>query len=259
MNNLKLKIELLPKGAWGNDFSRTLSKKDWDLLRKTCYERANHKCSICGHITDELDAHEVWDFDMETKTQTLVDIVALCSRCHGVKHLRNSQRLGYSENSKKHFMEVNKCDEFEFANHLTKALLLFEERNKVYRWNIVADLKKFGGEGIQIKKRYIPYVKNPYSQSMLENLKNECDYFPRIIDININNYEGSITVTCDKTNKIIWYNDKSAEIQFNYAFGEKLISKFSVVDLHCHFVSFKLIGEYGEKISKKFYLSSIKV
>ena len=29
MKDLKLTIELLPKGAWGNDFSRTLSKNDW--------------------------------------------------------------------------------------------------------------------------------------------------------------------------------------------------------------------------------------
>ena len=33
MTNLKLTIELLPKGAWGNDFSKTLSKKDWDTIR----------------------------------------------------------------------------------------------------------------------------------------------------------------------------------------------------------------------------------
>lgn len=33
----KLTIDLLPKGAWGNDLSKTLSKKDWDTLREACY------------------------------------------------------------------------------------------------------------------------------------------------------------------------------------------------------------------------------
>lgn len=59
MKELKLTIELLPKGAWNNDFSKTLSQKDWDILRKECYKRANHKCQICGFETDDLDAHEV--------------------------------------------------------------------------------------------------------------------------------------------------------------------------------------------------------
>lgn len=32
MKNYKLNIDLLPKGAWENDLSKTLSKKDWDIL-----------------------------------------------------------------------------------------------------------------------------------------------------------------------------------------------------------------------------------
>ena len=27
-----------------------LSKKDWDKLRKACYESAGHKCEICGGV-----------------------------------------------------------------------------------------------------------------------------------------------------------------------------------------------------------------
>lgn len=71
MSNLRLTIDLLPKGAWGNDFSRTLSKKDWDTLRNHAYAKANHRCVICGNKDSKLDAHEVWDFDVGTKTQTL--------------------------------------------------------------------------------------------------------------------------------------------------------------------------------------------
>ena len=65
-------------------------------------------------------------FNIEAKTQTLIDIIALCSRCHGVKHIRNSQRLGFGENAKIHFMKVNNCNELEFATHLTKAQMDFE-------------------------------------------------------------------------------------------------------------------------------------
>ena len=255
MKDLKLTIELLPKGAWGNDFSRTLSKNDWDILRKACYEKANHKCSICGYITDDLDAHEIWDFNLETKTQTLIDIVALCSKCHGVKHIRNSQRLEYGEKAKEHFMKVNDCNELEFAAHLAKAQMDFEEKNKIYRCKMIANLEKFGGKDIEITESYIPLIVSEYTQDELEELKNECALTPRILDININNYEGTISISCDKTNKIEWYDDKMNIIDTKFNFSEKFITKFSVKNLDLPYIIFKLTGEYGEKISKKFNLN----
>lgn len=258
MKDLKLKIELLPKGAWGNDFSRTLAKKDWDVLRKVCYGKANHKCAICGFETDDLDAHEVWDFDIETKTQTLKDIIAICSKCHGVKHIRNSQRLGFGENAKRHFMEVNKCNELEFAKNLAKAQIDFEERNKIYRWKMIANLEKFGGKNIELKEIYIPLIKSEYKQDELNLLKNECGFTPRILDININNYEGTISVTCDKTNKIEWFDENKNLLDVKYNFGEKLYTSFSVKDLRRLYLKFKLTGEYGEKVSKKFNLIECK-
>ena len=254
MKDLKLKIELLPKGAWGNDFSRTLAKKDWDTLRKTCYEKANHRCAICGFETDDLDAHEVWDFDIETKTQTLRDIIAICSKCHGVKHIRNSQRLGFGENAKRHFMEVNNCNELEFAKHLAKAQMEFEERNKVYRWKMIANLEKFGGKNIKIKYIHIPLIKSDYNEYEINLLKNECNFIPRILDIKIDNYKGTISITCDKTNKIEWFDDKCVLLSTKYNFGERFITNFSVKDLRCLYLKFKLTGEYGEKISKRLYL-----
>lgn len=84
----------------------------------------------------------------------------------------------------------------------------FEERNKIYRWKIVADLDKFGGKDIEIKEIYIPLIKSEYKEDDLNLLKNEYNFTPRILDIEINNYEGTIFITCDKTNKIEWYDDE---------------------------------------------------
>lgn len=254
MKDLKLTIEMLPKGAWKNDFSKTLSKKDWDILRNECYKRANHRCQICGYETDDLDAHEVWDFDINARTQTLIDIIGICNKCHSVKHIRNSQRLGYGENAKKHFMEINNASELEFASHLTKAQMYFEERNKVYRWKMIAYLEKFGGKDVQIKETYIPLIDSEYTQDALETLKNEVCFAPRILDISVNNYEGTISITCDKTNKINWYDDKQNLIGTKFNFSEKFVTKFSVKNLHLPYITFKLTGEFGKKISKKFIL-----
>lgn len=258
MKNLKLKIELLPKGAWGNDFSRTLSKKDWDTLRNKCYEIANGKCCICGYETNDLNAHEVWDFNITNKIQTLVDIIALCNRCHGVIHMRNSQRMGYGENAKNHFMKVNNCNELEFASNFAKAQIDYEERNKILRWAIKADLEKFGGKGIEIKQNYVPLIESNYTLDELETLKNECDYSPRILDIGIDNYQGIISIICDKTNRIEWYDDKQNLIDTKFNFGEIFATKFSVKNLHIPYITFGLFGEFGEKYSKKFNLIAYK-
>lgn len=256
MKDFKLTIELLPKGAWDNDLSKTLSKKDWDFLRNKCYERANHKCEICGYETDELDAHEVWDFDIKSKTQTLKNIIALCSKCHGVKHMRNSQRLGFGENAKRHFMKVNNCSNFEFASHYAQAQMDFEERNEILRWKINADLEKFGGKGMEIKEKYIPMITTPYSLKDLENCRNKNDFLPRILNIDVNNYNGTITILCDKTNKIEWYGTNKLSTKFN--FGQNFKTEFCVKDLKSPYLYFKLFGNGGETMSKVFYLKDYK-
>lgn len=269
MKDLKLKIELLPKGTWGNDFSRTLSKKDWDILRKKCYDRANHQCQICGFKTDDLDAHEVWDFDIKTKTQTLVDIIALCSKCHGVKHIRNSQRLGYGENTKRHFMNVNDCSELEFASHLTKAQLDFEERNQIYRWKIVADLDKFGLKNATIKEKNIPLINSIYENVDWETMSFEdkkklfeydkvlpSKYWinpPRVISVEIDNYQGIIEVVCEDINKIEWYLDKQ-KIKTKYNILGKFKTTLKVENLQGKELTFVLFGDGGKTFSKTFEL-----
>ncbi len=268
MKNYKLTIDLLPKGAWGNDFSKTLSKKDWDILRNKCYERANHKCAICGYVTDELDAHEFWNFNVENKTQTLFDIIALCSRCHGVKHIRNSYRLGYGEDAKTHFMKVNNASELDFIAHLTEAEMKFEEQNKVYRWNIVADLSKFGGKDIEFKKSYIPMIENPYknidfntinfadTKNLFNISKKENSNLigtPKIIEISVDNYHRTITTKSLFANKIEWFLD-GTKIKTKYNLAGLFATEFSVKNLIGRQLYFKLTNSNGEIISKHFDL-----
>lgn len=168
--------------------------------------------------------------------------------------MRNSQRLGYGENAKKHFMKVNNATEFDFATHFTEAQILFEERNSVYYWKRVVDLDKFGGESIELKNDYRKKIENPYGEQELFELKNACSLLPRILSINVNNYNGTITVKCDKTNKIEWYNENGL-IKTKYNFGRNFKNAFSVKDMESELVYFKLKGEYGEFQSKQFRLT----
>jgi formyltetrahydrofolate synthetase len=266
MKKYKLSIELLPRGAWGNDFSKTLSKEDWDALRNKCYEKANHTCQICGYKTDNLDAHEVWEFDIDKRTQTLKDIIALCSKCHGVKHFRNSKRLGYGENAKKHFIEVNNCSPLNFAAHAAEAEMNFNERNKVYRWEIIADLSQFGGKDIKVEQRNIPMIENPYSDIDWKNIKfcetkslfafsenQECLGPPSVYSIDVDNYQGTITIHSNYSNKIEWFlDDKLVKTKFNVA--GKFRTEFKVENVIGSILSFKLTGEGGTLASKHFKL-----
>ncbi len=269
MKNFKLTIEMLPKGAWNNDFSKTLPKNEWDIVRNACYKKANNKCDICGFATDDLDAHEVWEFDVKNKTQTLKDIIGICSRCHGVKHIRNSQRLGYGEDAKRHFINVNNCSELNYASHLTKAQMDFEEQNKIFRWKIVADLAKFGLKKTTIKERKIPFIKNPYQSidwdlTSFEYNKKLFQLYqssppkywfnpPRVISIDVDNYQGIIEVLCDDINKIEWYLDKQ-KIKTKYNIVGKFKTALKVENLNGKELVFALFGDGGKTISKTFEL-----
>lgn len=272
MENFKLTINLLPKGSWNNDFSKTLSKKDWDTLRYYCYQKANHRCQICGYQTDELDAHEVWEFDIKNRTQTLKDIIAICSKCHGVKHFKNSIRLGYGQQAKEHFIKTNKCSEIDFVNHLLKAKLQYEERNKIFRWKIIANLEQFGGKNIEIKERNIPLIINPYENmewnkvnhsdmKKLFTISSNKDNFigpPRLISIDVDNYQGTITITSLFTNKIEWFLD-GKKIKTKYNVVGKFVTTLKLENLEGSQLNFILTGNGGQLLSKKFAISSKEV
>lgn len=267
MKDYKLSINLLPRGAWNNDFSKTLPKYEWDILREICYKKANHKCQICGFVTDELDAHEVWEFDLKNKIQILKDIIGICSKCHGVIHFKNSVRLGCANSAKEHFLNVNKCTEWDFVNHLAEAVLIYQERNAVYRWKIKADLIKFGLDNATIKKRSIPFIKNPYervdwnffnykeTRKMFKIIRNNNDLLgaPQINYIEVDNYQGTITISSLFANKIIWFLD-GVKIKVKYNVVGNFTTALKVENLEGKELYFVLFGDGGETTSKIFEL-----
>lgn len=264
MEEFKLTINMLPKGAWNNDFSKTLSKKDWEKLREFALKRANGKCEICGFKTSDLDVHEEWEFDVKKQIQKLKQIIAICSHCHGVKHYKNSVRLGYGEETQQHFIKVNNCSDMEFASHLSKSLLEYNERNSVYRWKIVADLERFGGRGIEIKQNNVPLIKNPYEsvewdklsfneiKNLFEITRNEILIgSPKIVFINVDNYQGMIQLKSLFVDRVEWYLD-GKKIKTKYNTVGPYTTELKIKDIIGKQLKFKLIGVGGETISKNF-------
>ena len=131
---LKLNVELVPDGCWYSNLRHFLSKKDWDIIRKDAYSRANGKCCICGKATTRLEAHEKWSYDISKGVQKLEDVIAVCHDCHSVIHIGFTQLRGDEDRAIKHFIKVNSCTFQEYINALKEANELNAKRNKVSEW-----------------------------------------------------------------------------------------------------------------------------
>ncbi len=121
IEEFKLQMEMLPASAWKNSLANGLiSKEEWDILRKYAYSKEDYHCQICKEnkkgIKGGLHAHEIWEFNEFDKIQKLINIVALCPKCHHAIHIgfTNTQGQQYFEEIKRHYMKVNNCTEYEF-------------------------------------------------------------------------------------------------------------------------------------------------
>lgn len=161
-------------------------------------------------------------------------------------------------------MKVNDASEMEFASHLNKSLLEYNERNSVYRWKIVADLEKFGGSGIEVKQNNIPIIKNPYenvewNKLSFDDMKNLFEIkrnenligSPKIVSIDVNNYQGTIQIKALFTDRIEWYLDDN-KVKTKYNTAGLFTTELKVKNLIGKKLKFKLIGMGGETISKNF-------
>ena len=134
MKEYKLKFETVPTECWYSNLRSALPKALWDKIRFDAYRRAGGACQICGAKTTRLEAHERWSYDEKKKLQTLVDVVALCRRCHEVVHISRSQLVGKGADAMEHFMRVNGATQSEFHEALKKSNEEYEKRNRIEGW-----------------------------------------------------------------------------------------------------------------------------
>lgn len=133
---MKLNFELVPDSCWYSNLRSILKPKDWDFIRRDAYARAEGKCMICGRKVKRLEAHEKWSYNMETQTQKLEEVIAVCHACHSVIHIGRTQLIGEEDRAIKHFCYVNKCSYSQYIKALGEANILHQERNKVGEWKL---------------------------------------------------------------------------------------------------------------------------
>lgn len=134
---MKLTIELVPSSSWFTNLRSVLPKYKWDILRKDCYAKANYKCEICCGVGNNhpVECHEEWEYDRETRTQKLVRLIALCPKCHKVKHIGLAQLNGQGEACLRHLCKVNGITLEEGRDLIDEAFIVFEERSQI-EWNL---------------------------------------------------------------------------------------------------------------------------
>lgn len=134
----QLFIDLIPRTMWYANVRSSVIRRDWDKLRNLAYMRANYKCEICQSDTDRLEAHERFDYNFETKTQTLKRIIALCSTCHAGTHMGLTETRGsqvYIDRIVNHFKKVAKMTDAEYKEHSDEAFKTYNLRSK-FKWNL---------------------------------------------------------------------------------------------------------------------------
>lgn len=129
---MKLTIELVPSTSWYNNVRSMVSKKEWDIIRKKCYQMSNYICDICGGKGEKhpVECHEIWDYNDKTNTQTLIGLTSLCPSCHEVKHSGLAILQGKEEKIIEQLKKVNNITKQEAIKMLSKAFEIHRERSE---------------------------------------------------------------------------------------------------------------------------------
>lgn len=130
----RLNFEMVPEECWYKNLRSFLSPKDWDIVRKDAYRRAESRCMICKRKVSRLEAHEKWSYDEARAIQKLEDVVALCHACHSVVHISRTQLIGRGDEAMEHFMKVNHCSQSDYHTALAEANNEYLKRNKIECW-----------------------------------------------------------------------------------------------------------------------------
>lgn len=154
MDLSKLSIELVPSTCWYSNVRSQVTRKKWNEIRFYCYAKASFKCEICGKTGPRhhpLDCHEIWQYDDNNLTQTLVGFISLCPLCHGVKHYGRSLSQGSAKKVQRHLSKINNWSDTKTLAYIDEIFKLWKVRSR-YQWNL--DLSLLLNYGIDEPKNH---------------------------------------------------------------------------------------------------------
>lgn len=129
-----LYVDLIPDTCWFTNVRSCVHQRDWERLRRMLIERAGGRCELCGRGEDRetrrrLEAHERFDYDEATGTQTLRRLVLVCSDCHEVTHYGLAQVRGRDREAFAHLRAVTGMTEAQAEAHIAQAFAIWDGRS----------------------------------------------------------------------------------------------------------------------------------
>jgi hypothetical protein len=131
----KLTIELVPETSHYNNVRSVVSTSEWNVIRKKCYKKAGYVCEICGDKgtnqgrKHSVECHEVWEYDDKLHVQKLIGLIALCPKCHMVKHIGLARMKGKEPDVIRQLMKINNISATEADNYIIESFKIWEKRS----------------------------------------------------------------------------------------------------------------------------------
>jgi hypothetical protein len=169
MSKIKIAIELVPKNCQFSNVRSTVKTSEWNKLRFYTYEQAEGKCEVCKEkgktqgFKHDIECHEIWEYDDKNKVQRLVGLIALCPKCHNIKHIGRASAMGRQGQCFEHMRKVNNWNHLQVVTHMAESYELQKIRSKfIYTldlsilneepYNLTLDLNK---ERKFVKSKYV--------------------------------------------------------------------------------------------------------
>lgn len=172
-----IQYNAVSQNLWG-----IFDSASWNHIRKICYERAGHRCQVCGKqggslyqkmTTEEeyekaglVDCHEVWEWQSvndNVGVQKLKRLMVVCKDCHFMFHegfLRTKARdVGIEDKAVDYINKlrcaVNKCSIDELHMQLAKDNAQWENNKSIDNW--IMDLSHLGNQDFM--EDFVPTLK----------------------------------------------------------------------------------------------------
>jgi 5-methylcytosine-specific restriction endonuclease McrA len=148
----KLTIELVPETSFYNNVRSAVTSTEWNVIRRKCYKKAGNVCEICGDKGTKqgrkysVECHEIWEYDDILHIQKLTGLIALCPKCHQVKHVGLARINGKEPDVIRQLMKVNKITATEADNYIIESFKIWEKRSDK-QWTVdISYLEKYKKE-----------------------------------------------------------------------------------------------------------------
>ena len=138
-SHVSLYVDLVPSSAWFSNLRSELKKEEWDSVKRATFRSANYRCQSCGGVgpNHPVECHERWNFDVDSKVQTLIGTISFCPSCHEATHFGLARVRGRDGIAFEHLMRVNKWSESEAREHIALAMEEWKWRSTI-RWKLDA-------------------------------------------------------------------------------------------------------------------------